>query len=89
MITNDRLLEHAFDMARHPTPQNALDLDRLLRESATPEDIEGQAKLWRASEYTRQALIDRYQPGPYDLVDLAQLPEDTLGGAFARHMKKY
>lgn len=85
---NETLLEHAFDMIRKPTPQKALDLDRLIRESETAEDVEMREQLWRASEYTRQAIEDRYNPEPYDLETLAQLPEDTLGGAFARHMIK-
>lgn len=86
---NEKLLEHAFDMVRKPTPQKALDLDRHIRDAQTPEDVEAQERLWRASEYTRQAIEDRYRPEPYDLAELAQLPKDTLGGAFVRHMNQY
>ena len=86
---DNTLLEHAFRMAHQPTPQHALDLDRLLREATSPEEVETQAKLWRASAYTRQAIEDRFQPEPYDLDELARLPEETLGGAFSRHMRRY
>jgi ubiquinone biosynthesis protein Coq4 len=83
---NEQLLEHAFDMARRPTPDKALELERLIREGQTPEERLAQEELWRTSEYTRQALEDRYEPAPYDLGELARLPADCLGGAYARHM---
>ncbi|HTQ89117.1 MAG TPA: Coq4 family protein [Streptosporangiaceae bacterium] len=83
---NERLLEHAFSMARRPTPDSALELERLIREAQTPEEVVAQEELWRTSEYTRQAIKDRYQPEPYDLAELARLPADSLGDAYARHM---
>ena len=86
---NEPLLEHAFQMVREPTPQNALDLDRLIRESETAEQAEANEHLWRVSEYTRQAIADRYNPNAYDLAELARLSEGTLGGAFTQHMIKY
>jgi ubiquinone biosynthesis protein COQ4 len=83
---NAQLLEHAFDMIRQPVPDGALELERLIREAQTPEDMVAQEELWRTSEYTRQAIKDRYQPEPYDLAELARLPADSLGGAYGRHM---
>jgi len=83
---NEQLLEHAFDMVRRPAPDKALELERLIREAQTPEERLAQEKLWRTSEYTRQALEERYEPAPYDLEELARLPADSLGGAYARHM---
>ena len=65
---NERLLGHAFGMVRLPTPDKALEVERLIREAQTPEDVVAEEELWRTSEYTRHAIKDRYQPEPYDLV---------------------
>jgi ubiquinone biosynthesis protein Coq4 len=83
---NEQLLEHSFGMVRRPTPDNALELERLIREAQAPEEMAAQEELWRTSEYTSQAIKDRYHPEPYDLAELARLPADSLGGAYGRHM---
>ena len=56
---NEQLLNHAFSMVRRPTPDNALELERLIREAQTPEEIAAQEAVWRTSEYTSQAIKDR------------------------------
>src|SRR6201986_920440 len=83
---NEQLLEQAFGMVRQPAPDKALELERLIRQAQTPEEMAAQEELWRTSEYTKQGIKDHYQPEPYDLAELARLPADSLGGAYGRHM---
>ena len=83
------LLEHAVDLIRQPTPQKAMELDRLIRESETSAEAEENEHLWRSSEYFRKAVEERYIPAPYDISQLASLPQDSLGETFARHMVRY
>jgi ubiquinone biosynthesis protein COQ4 len=86
---DDQLLDHALTMVREPTVQATLDLERLIREADTPELAAEKTMLWQASEYTRQALTDRYRPNPYQPEQLAALPAGTLGGAYGRHMLRH
>lgn len=79
-------MDHAFQMVLKPTPEKALELDRLIRESETHDERAAKERLWRMSEYSSKAIADRYHPSPYDLHELANCPADTLGGAYARHM---
>jgi ubiquinone biosynthesis protein Coq4 len=80
------LEEFALDFARRPTVAKALDLDRVLRESETSELAAAKNAAWAESEYTRAALADRYEPKPYDLRELADMPSRTLGHAYGTHM---
>lgn len=82
-----RVLDHALSMIQQPTPEKAMDLDRILRESRAGRTDSDSA--WRRSEYTAEAVRRRYQPEPCDVSELARLPESTLGGAYGRHMLKY
>ena len=82
-----RVFDHALSMIRQPTPEKAMELDRILRESPAGPAMSDSA--WRRSEYTAAAVRRRYQPGPCDVSELARLPESTLGGAYGRHMLKF
>lgn len=80
------LEDFALEFARQPTVAKALDLEKTLRDARSPDDEAAIETAWRDSEYTRDALADRYEPKPYDLHELADLPRGTLGHAYGTHM---
>ncbi|MGI6873398.1 MULTISPECIES: Coq4 family protein [Amycolatopsis] len=84
-----RVLGHALTMIDRPTPEKAMELDRILRDAQSEKDHERIENMWRGSEYAAEALRSRYQPKPCDITGLARMPEDTLGGAYGRHMTRH
>ena len=83
------LEEYALDFARRPTVDKALGLEKVLRELDDLELEDAKARAWAHSEYTSAALADRYEPKPYDLTELANLAEGTLGRVYSTHMLEH
>src|SRR5258708_15872712 len=67
-----------FVFMRGDSQDNIAESERRLGKISDPYQSSGALEaLWKT----------RFQAAPYDIEELAKLPADTLGGAYARHIK--
>lgn len=87
LITAVKIARHAFRLIRDPNRlDDAIAVADLVAQ--TPEAMLDIAAVMRTTPHGERALAERSRVGTLDLAALARLPHDTLGYAFASHVKQ-
>jgi ubiquinone biosynthesis protein COQ4 len=66
--------------------QNVIELNRTIRKLASPEDIQGVLQDFKSTNQGAHALAQRTRLGSIEIQSLAEMPSDTLGGAYGKFM---